>query len=267
MPDTPSRTSAATFVDRVQADGRILFTTAEATAAIGASENAVRAQLRRLVKRGHLAQPLRSHFVVVVPQYRSLGCPPADHFVDALMAALGEPYYVALLSAAERHGAAHQRPQALQLMVRANRPAIGCGGVRIEFNARADVERMPTVRQNTQTATLRLATAELTALELVGYPSSAGGLSNAATVIAELAGRLDHNKLDAAARLSPVGWSQRLGHLLDANGHSEVAAVLLPYVAECPRNFIPLLRSSPLAGAVRDTKWRVLVNEAVEIDA
>ena len=32
--------------------------------------------------------------------------------IDHLMQVWGEPYYVCLLSAAERHGAAHQRPQA-----------------------------------------------------------------------------------------------------------------------------------------------------------
>jgi hypothetical protein len=50
--------------------------------------------------------------VIVPPEYRRIECLAADHFVPQLMEHLGEWYYVALLSAAELHGAAHQRPKA-----------------------------------------------------------------------------------------------------------------------------------------------------------
>jgi hypothetical protein len=47
--------------------------------------------------------------VVVPPEYREAGCPPASWFIHDLMRFLGQPYYVALLTAAAIHGAAHQQ--------------------------------------------------------------------------------------------------------------------------------------------------------------
>src|SRR5204862_425249 len=81
---------------------------------LGTSLAAVQAALRRLKRRGEIADPYRGFHVIVPPEYRRLGCLPAEQFVPQLMRVLGETYYVALLSAAELHGAAHQRPQAFQ---------------------------------------------------------------------------------------------------------------------------------------------------------
>ncbi|MBN2195767.1 MAG: nucleotidyl transferase AbiEii/AbiGii toxin family protein [Polyangiaceae bacterium] len=81
----------------------------------------------------------------------------------------GEPYYLGLLSAAERHGAAHQRPQSCQMILRKNRAALSCGEVRVEFIARGDLEKMPVATVNTPVGVLRYATPEVTALELIGY--------------------------------------------------------------------------------------------------
>src|SRR5579883_1475975 len=100
---------AAEFVAGIAASGRHHFTMAEAVRALGGSAPAVRASLRRLKARGEIADPYRGFHVIVPPEYRSIGCLPAEQFIPQLMEHLGEQYYVALLSAAELHGAAHQR--------------------------------------------------------------------------------------------------------------------------------------------------------------
>ena len=51
------------------------------------------------------------------------------------MAHLNQPYYVALLSAAAYHGAAHQKPQVFQVMIPKARRGLECGGVRVDFVA------------------------------------------------------------------------------------------------------------------------------------
>jgi hypothetical protein len=48
---------------------------------------------------------------VLVPEYAARGILPPINFIDALMTFVGKPYYVALLSAAALHEAAHQQPQ------------------------------------------------------------------------------------------------------------------------------------------------------------
>ncbi|MBI4954903.1 MAG: type IV toxin-antitoxin system AbiEi family antitoxin [Myxococcales bacterium] len=246
------------------ARGRHHFTTDEAVAALGASLPAVRASLRRLKAKGEVADPHRGFHVVVPPEYRRLGCLPAEQFVPQLMAHLGEVYYAALLSAAELHGAAHQRPQRFQVMVKTSRRSFACGEVRVQFVARTDLERTPVVEKNTPRGVLRVASAEATALELVGYPDACGGLDNVASVLAELGEALDAPKLLAAATLCPIAWVQRLGYLLDLVGHREVGDVLVPHVKEHAHAVAPLVRGESKAGAQRLDRWRLVVNANVE---
>ena len=257
--------NAREYVDGLASRGRHHFTAEEATATLQGGASAVRAQLRRLKDRTFLAEPVRGFLVIIPPEYRRLGCLPAEQFVPQLMAFVYEPYYLALLTAAQRHGAAHQRPQVVQVMVRKNRAAIECGQVRVEFVARGDLDKMPVAEVNTPRGVVRFSTPEVTALELVGYPNHSGGLSNVATVVSELAEELDREKLVAAARLSPVSWSQRLGYLLELVGQDALAEALKPFVAKRARSYTPLRRAAGTAGR-RSRTWKLIVNVEVEPD-
>jgi predicted transcriptional regulator of viral defense system len=257
---------ASRYIKDLAANGSYHFTTADAIKAIGGNLPAVRAQLRRLKQQKMIAEPVRSFHVIIPPEYRRLGCLPAEHFIDQLMQVWDEPYYVCLLSAAERHGAAHQRPQATQVMVRKNRQAIECGMVRIEFIARGDLNRMPITKINTPRGVLRYSPPEVTALDLVGYPGHAGGLNNVATVLSELSEEMSADDLLKASRLCPVSWSQRLGHLLELVGQEDLAGALWPFVLENARSYTPLRRSANIAGGKRTSRWKLIVNVEVEPD-
>src|SRR5262249_40136028 len=106
---------AAEFIVELASRGRYHFTTEEAVASLRGQIPAVRAAMRRLKANGQIAAPHRGFHVIVPPEYRRLGCLPAEQFVPQLMDHLGETYYAALLSAAELHGAAHHRPQSFQV--------------------------------------------------------------------------------------------------------------------------------------------------------
>ena len=257
---------AGEYIRDLAASGSYHFTTADAIEAIGGSAPAVRAQLRRLKQQELIAEPVRSFHVIIPPEHRRLGCLPAEHFIDQLMQLWEEPYYVCLLSAAERHGAAHQRPQATQVMVRKNHQAIECQMVRVEFIARGDLDEMPVTKVNTPRGVLRYSTPEVTALELVGYPGHAGGLDNVATVLSELSEEMSADKLVEAGRICPVSWSQRLGHLLELVGQEELAQALEPLVSENARSYTPLRRAANIAGGKRSPRWKLIVNVEVEPD-
>ena len=257
---------AREYTAKLASSGSYHFTTSEVIAAVGGSPATVRAQLRRLKRQGLIAEPTRGFHVIVPPEYKRLGCLPATQFIDQLFAVWGEPYYVGLLSAAERHGAAHQRPQATQVMVRKSRRAIECGQVRVVFIARHDLQSMPQVKINTPRGVLRYSTPEVTALELVGYPNHAGGLNNVATVLAELSEEMTAGDLLRAARLSPVSWSQRLVYLLELVGRGGLAQALRPYVQEHAQSYTPLRRAAGVAGAERIPSLKLIVNAEVEPD-
>lgn len=255
------------WVDDLVATGRSTFTTPEAQHAHGGSDKAAQAVLRRLRSKGEIATPVRGFHVIVPPEYRRLGCLPPLWFADDLAAYLGQPYYVALLSAAELHGAAHQRPQAFQVMLPRPQRTAECGGVRIEFAMRSNLAEVPVVARNTPKGTVRIATPELTAFDLVGYPERAGGLDNAGTVLAELVETLNPDALAALAPGSPLPWSQRLGFLLDRVGAGSTAEPLARWVAERSAAWCALVPRMADAGAYRDDRWRLIVNVAVEIEA
>ncbi len=257
---------AATFITDLAARGRYHFTTEEAREALGVSLPAVRAALRRLKQRGEIADPHRGFHVIVPPEYRRLGCLPAEQFIPQLMEHLGEIYHVALLSAAELHGAAHHRPQAFQVMLAANRRPIVCGQVRVQFIARRDLARTPVVEMNSPRGRMRVASAEATALELVGYADHAGGLDNVATVLADLAEAIDAFRLFEAARLCPIAWVQRLGYLLELIEREELASSLAAHLREHAVAMAPLVRSRSTARAPRAERWKLAVNASVEPD-
>jgi predicted transcriptional regulator of viral defense system len=258
--------SAANYLRDLQAQGQYHFTTDEAVRALGGSVDAVRAALRRLKEKGHVAAPYRGFHVIVPPEYQGLGCLPADQFIPDLMRHLGDPYYVTVLSAAAYHGAAHQRPQVFQVMVPHARRALECGQVRVDFIARHDMADTPVVWRNTPTGILRIASPEATALELVGYPDHGGGLSNVATVLVELVESMDSGALGVEARRAPLAWVQRLGYLLSLVEAEEQAAALEPVLGDGNPFFVALAPPVSMTGAQRDLRWKVAANVAIEPD-
>jgi len=258
--------SAAEYIEDLQVNGRLAFTTEQAVEALGRSVPAVRAQLRRLKEKGYIADPYRGFHVVVPPKYRRLGCLPADQFIPHLMDHLGEPYYVALLSAAAYHGAAHQAPMVFQVMVAKARRGLTCGGVRVDFVARHDMASTPVVERSVPTGVLRIASPAATALELVGYPERCGYLDNVGTVLAELAESIDGDALAAEARHAPVAWVQRLGYLLVLVDANDLADHLDEVLAQRRVFTVPLAPWQDMEGAPRDGRWNIAINTDVEPD-
>ena len=254
------------YIDSLQAKGVYCFSGAEAVAALESSTVATRAALRRLKHHGAIAMPYRGFYVIVPPEYRQMGCLPANQFIPSLMEYLKEPYYAGVLSAAECYGAAHQRPQAFQVIVEHSRPEIICGSVRVDFIKRNNAALMPTQDFKTPRGYLKVSTPEVTAFDLIGYPHHTGGLDNTVTVLAELAESLDAVRLADIAGLSPITWSQRLGYLLELIGETGLAEGLAAYVAERKPVPAPLSPSMPHHGAQQVSRWRLLPNETVAPD-
>lgn len=258
--------SGGKWLDDLAIRGRGHFTTVDLQAGLGVARGATHAALSRLRRSGRIASPYRGFYVVVAPEHRRLGCPPAEYFIDPLMRWVERPYYVALLSAAALHGAAHQAPLRTQVIVPRRRRAIRCGSVYVDFIVRSDMDKTPVILRNTPVGTMRVATAEATALEIVGYDDRCGGLSHVATVLSELAEVVRPEALQTVARSAPVAWAQRLGWLLDLVGRPTLAESLLDHVqrrATVPTRLVP---SVPAKGARRDERWKILINSEVVAD-
>ncbi len=262
-----ARPRARNIIADLAARGRYHFTSSEARSALGLSEVATRQALSRLAAKGEIASPARGFYVIVPPEYRRLGCLPADQFIPALMEHRNTSYYMGLLSAAQYHGAAHHRPQEFQVMVKRNRPAIICGAVRVAFVARRNLSAVPVERVNNPRGTVLVSTVEGTAIDLVGYMHRAGGVDRVAGILVELAEDIDPGRLVEASKSASVLWAQRLGYLLDHVGAGGSVAPLKEHVRQRARNYTKLLPGADAAGAERSKDWRLLVNASIEADA
>jgi predicted transcriptional regulator of viral defense system len=233
----------------------------------------VRVRLHRLVRTGHVFSPSRGLWVAVPPEFRSWGVVPGVQFLDAMMRHLERDYYVGWLSAAELHGAAHQRPQVLQVAVDRHLPDRDVQRVRLRFAERSHLGEVPRERRNVPTGQVWVSTPEATALDLAADPGRGGGVSNVATVLADLAEeqRLDPGRLAAAAAHFGLPAIRRLGYLLDTVDLTALADALHP-VADARRATSPDLlspegaTSEATGDAPVDDRWRLRVNAPVEPD-
>ena len=258
--------NAREFVASLAASGHYQFASREAQSALGISANAAKLALNRLAKQQMIASPARGFYVIVPPEYRSLGCLPADQFIPALMKRIGLSYYAGLLSAAQYHGAAHHRPQEFQVFLAKSRRSIKCGAVRVAFMARKRITEIPVQSFNTPRGTILVSTPEATAVDIVGYQQHAGGLDQVATILFELAERIDPEKLAAAAQFAPVPWAQRLGYLLEHIGIEDKTGPLKAYVRKKARQSAPLLPTVPHEQSRRDKDWKLYINANVEAE-
>lgn len=253
------------WVDDLQSRGQYTFTREHVEAQTGRSSVAAQSALRRLKAQGRIVSPRRGFYVTVPPEYRAAGSPPASWFVDDLMGHLSQPYYVGLLSASAIHGSAHQQPMVFQVVTNKPTRAMRAGAIAIEFAMSGIVEQMPVIDQQTETGTMRVATAETTAFDLVRYPVAAGHWANVATVLAELSERIDPRALATIAPLVRLPDVQRLGYALEAIGATGVAGPLARWLRSQRPRAVPL-QPDGTAHATLDRKWRVLANVALETE-
>lgn len=256
----------ADWVEALQASGRYVFTREDAEGGLGGSRIAVQTALRRLKQKGRIASPRRGFYVVVPPEYRAAGCLPASWFIDDLMIHLGLHYYVGLLSAAALHGAGHQQPMIFQVIAdRATRP-MQAGRVLIEVHTSRTVKVMPVTRIETETGTMVVAAPETTAFDVVRFYSAVGHWNNVATVLSELAEKIDRDRLVDVAPHVQLPDVQRLGYLLSVVGEGELAEPLAGWLS-ARRTTVVLLRTDrPRGEGEVDPRWRLVPNEQVDID-
>lgn len=260
--------SASDLADWLLSHGRSAVSTKEAAAILGVPSEQVRVRLNAAVHAGRLFSPGRGLWVAIPPKYRTWGAPPAVEFLDPLMAHLEREYYVGWLSAAEIHGAAHQRPQALQVAVDKPVEDRSFGRSRMRFTRQSLASELPRQRHNVDSGHVWVSTPELTAVDLVNRADLAGGVSNVATVLFDLAGEVGLDPAGAARLASGFSGSavRRLGYLLEFVQAPVDATPLHLAAAAAPLRRPALLDPRlPRHGDI-DRRWGIVINTDVEPD-
>lgn len=269
------RLNLAAYLTNLQSEGRITFSREEAVVALGITEAAFLKAAARLQKRHMLFNPRHGFYVAVPPQFLSWEAPPPSWYIDALMRHEGRPYYVALLKAAELHGATHHAVMEFQVMTDRQLQKIRAGRSWITFHFRKDMTsvRDGIIERKTDTGTMRVSSPELTALDLFRYIHVAGDIDAVATVLADLGGKLDGARLAAMAAHFERACGQRLGYMLDWLGHGDRARALHDYMSAAQSlPWVPL--EPPKRGAetsapnpvVRNERWHIVVKRHPKVD-
>jgi predicted transcriptional regulator of viral defense system len=269
------RTAFSSYMTRLLSTGRVVFCAQEARKALGVSQGALLDAAERQQRKKHLVSPRRGFYVIVPPQYLSWGAPPPPWYIDDLMRHEGRPYYVGLLKAAELHGATHQAVMEFQIVTDKRLPKIRAGRSAITFYYRKNMAAASKGIEDrkTDTGRMKISSVELTMLDLVRYPHAAGGLDNIATIISDLADRIDAGKLATLSAAYERSIRQRLGYLLDRFGqpaHAEALHAALPQGPALP--WIELEPSQAVDPDLspkrteRNERWHVIVRRLPERD-
>ena len=270
------RSALSGYVSGLLSTGRTIFTADEAEQALGIGHGAFLDAAERLQRRKALLNPRQGFYVVVPPQYTSWGAPPPAWYIDALMRRESQAYYVGLLKAAELHGATHQAVMEFQVVATKRLPRIRAGRSMIVFYFRKDVKAVTAGIEDrkTDTGTMKVSSAALTALDLLRYPQASGGMDNIATVLSDLRRKIDREHLAALSLVVERPVVQRLGYLLDCLGHDELTGPMLESLrtrgslpwTELDRQEArdPDFASEPLQ---RDVRWRIIARRLPQVDA
>ncbi len=253
------------WVDCLEKSGRYSFTLVQARQALSKKAETLEKALHRLHVKGRIHRVRKGFYVLVPLQYAAVGIIPAEWFIAALMAYLGQPFYIGCLSAAERHGAAHQRPQELQVVVPVHLRIVHTPVLRIRFLRFAGMTAAVTQSLRTYTGDIPLSSPEWTAIDLIRFQKHYGSLDAAATVLTELAESLDARRLNAAARREPCNaLLQRLGWMLDFLKFHALTGPLHAEVSRRNAGFVALNSALKKRSGPRDTRWNIMVNETPE---
>lgn len=143
-------------------------------------------------------------------------------------------------------------------------------GYAIRYAERREIPMTYVQRLEVPAGWLNVSGPELTAVDLVAYQEHIGGLTRAATVLEELSLKLDFTKLDADfLKVASAPVFQRLGYLLNRVLEEEAIAdglLALMKSGSMKMKAVPLRLGASADEAEVDKKWKVVVNQEIEID-
>ena len=261
------------WVSDQQKRGRITFPYQEIVAQFPAiTKQGVKNALNRLVKKTEIVPVLKGFYAVIPIGYALRGMIPPELYIDDLMKYLSRRYYISLLNAAVFYGAAHQQPQVFSVIT--SYPPLRDTtkkGSRIVFiSTRKTIPHMWLKPFRTEYGDIQVSKPELTAADLITFQKDIGGLNRACTVLYELAESINFEQLDKMFfDYVPTSTIQRLGYLLENElEQPDLAEILLVKSQEfhCKFQKTPLKYSKSTENCEINAKWKIIINETIEID-
>ena len=228
--------------------------------------------LTRLISNKVIINPTKGFYVIVPTEYALSGIVPAVFYINEMMTYLHRMYYVGLLNAASFYGSAHQRPQSFCVM-NDNAP-IRSGersGINFMFIRTKHIYTNYLIPHKGKLGNINVSSPELTAIDLVAYQVKVGGLNRVCTVLSELVDSLNIDNVNPDFfTIHGLPVFQRLGYILEeVLEEYELAEKLYTKMKEygfIKFRKIPFKIGKPTIGCKLNTKWKVIINQEIDID-
>ena len=253
--------AAEVFIEKNASFGRVAFSLAELTKETGLSDIAAKHQLLRLGGKVVRISRRQSFFLIVGPEHRDMGAPPATWWLQDYFNWLERPYYLALQSAASVFGSNPQALQVTQVMTNQSLRTIKVGRIQVRFFVKCGIERTPTQQLAQAAAPLCISTPEATAFDLVRYASSVGGIERAAETIRPFLSKLRVRELKRVlAAEDEIATAQRLGFVMEVAGEKKLTQTIYDWLpATLVKVYLAPMKKKPDNLPLIE-RWQVLNN-------
>jgi predicted transcriptional regulator of viral defense system len=265
------------YLDAQLSRGRAYFSREEGLRALSLSPEAFTAAVTRLAKKQRLASPRRGFYLILRPEDQPAGAPDPVRWIDPLMKYLEIDYRISLLRAAAFHGSSHQAAMVFQVIAPQQFRDFDIGRHRVQFvyqtpTVFAQINQLDWIEEiKSEAGFAKIAGVELTLLDAARYFHKAAGINGVAQIVKDLGAKADPRKLVKAAAHYENASVRRLGYLLDQTNHARQANALEIFARQA-KSMKPLdpsvkpLLESLAAHPEKNAKWKLVINESVEID-
>lgn len=235
------------------------------------NETALKNELSHAVAKGDIAPLRKGFYLIIPPRYSKQGKLPIQLYSEKLFKSLERPYYIALYSAAQFHGASHQQIQRDYIIT--TKPTlldISKGAIDLRFFTTANWPEKNIIDKKSDAGIFKISDAVLTAVDLLHYQNKLGGLNRMLSVLEELMEGITYSNLSELLSWYPhKSTLQRLGYFIDGsdtNYEESLVGLLVEYFQSV--QYYPILlspSSKEKAGAVNNF-WKVDINLKLESD-
>jgi predicted transcriptional regulator of viral defense system len=154
------------------------------------------------------------------------------------------------------HGSAQQAVQITQVMTATPTRALDIGNVHIEFHVKQGLANTPLTQMKGLAAPLCVSSPEATALDLVSFQQSVGGVARAADVVAGLLPAMTTEGWRRALHLENIAVKQRMGYVLEVLGAQKYAKLVEASMPAKLRQ-VRLQSTMPSLGTDWQMPWQV----------
>ena len=254
------------IVDKL-ANGHYFFTKEEALKELSLNDNQFNRQVWRLSHIQKIYKISHGFYMVIPDEYKNLRSLPPHWIIGPYMSYLKQDYYIGLLSAAWMYGATHQQPMTLQVMTNKPKRLIKLSRGSIEFHVNKFINLSKKEEIRTPTGYTFISTKEQTLLDLVRFQKQSGYLNNVATIIKDLAPQISLEPFSEVISLSQDKSAlQRLGYILEFLNYTHLADIIYKELSHRSYQMIPLKPDVLSREGDRVKKWKLIINDPIEIE-